>query len=82
MANPFEILRNLGESLPADTPENQNEREKLLHELTNISLSLESQNNAVARISSQVIHELPPELRYTDATSADFHQSADRNCCL
>ncbi|TGO50760.1 hypothetical protein BOTNAR_0380g00020 [Botryotinia narcissicola] len=63
MANPFEILRYLRRSLPADTPENQNEREKLLYELTNISLSLESQNNAVARISSQVIHELPPELR-------------------
>ncbi|TGO09616.1 hypothetical protein BTUL_0159g00010 [Botrytis tulipae] len=55
MADAFEILRNLRDSLPADTPETQNEREKLLHELRNISLSLESQDNAVARISFQLI---------------------------
>ncbi|TGO37663.1 hypothetical protein BHYA_0092g00460 [Botrytis hyacinthi] len=55
MANAFEILRDLRESLPADTPENQNEREKLLHELRNLSLSLERQDNAVERISFQLM---------------------------
>ncbi|KAF7950188.1 hypothetical protein EAE96_007479 [Botrytis aclada] len=55
MADAFEILSNLQDSLPADIPENQNEREKLLRELRNISLSLESPDNAVERISLQLM---------------------------
>ncbi|KAF5870622.1 putative o-methyltransferase protein [Botrytis fragariae] len=49
MANAFEILSNLRDSLPADTPENQNEREKSLREVRNVSLSLERQDNAVEK---------------------------------
>lgn len=83
MANAFELLSNLRENLPADTPENQNEREKLLHELRSVFLSLERQDNAVERISFQVIpnlfHAIESPLPLPLLTALF---PADGNCCL
>ncbi|KAM0304946.1 hypothetical protein ACHAO8_011337 [Botrytis cinerea] len=55
MSHALELLNNFRESLPADIPENQNIREKLLLELRKLSLSLERQDNAVERISFQLM---------------------------
>ncbi|KAI9650591.1 hypothetical protein NHQ30_000609 [Ciborinia camelliae] len=55
MANAFKLLSNLRENIPADIPENQSAREKLLHEWRAVSLSLEREDNAVERISFQLL---------------------------
>ncbi|PQE07105.1 O-methyltransferase family 2 protein [Rutstroemia sp. NJR-2017a BVV2] len=55
MATTIQTLSDIQQNLPADTPENQNLREVLLLEARKLMLSLERQDNAVERISFQLM---------------------------